>query len=107
MLIKIIEETGIRHEGYGHLKKGEIREVEDHHALFFIKNGWAESQDGSVLVGERGSLDFENPDEFDTQAADGEDTPPKSAKKTAPKPGAKPSKKGTIQPDDVEIKTRG
>lgn len=61
MRIEITEETGIRHEGFGHMQQGEIREVPDHLGKFFVSNGWAKDVDGKVRQGARGDLDYEDP----------------------------------------------
>lgn len=61
MRIEVTEETGIRHEGLGHMQKGEIRVVPNDLGLFFCSNGWAKDVDGETPTGVRGGIDYEDP----------------------------------------------
>lgn len=61
MKIEITEKTGIRTQEYGHMKHGEIREVDDHLGAFYCANGWAKDVSGTVPTGERGKLDRIDP----------------------------------------------
>lgn len=61
MMILITEENGIKHQPYGHMKKGETREVSDDDGRFFCANGWARDTKGIVETGKRGSLDNIDP----------------------------------------------
>jgi 8-oxo-dGTP pyrophosphatase MutT (NUDIX family) len=71
MRIEVTEETGIRHQPinpntppYGHLKCGEVREVDDADGRFFVANGWARDVEGNQPTGERGKLDRTDPAKF-------------------------------------------
>ncbi len=53
MWIKVLEESGIKHDPYGHLLKDEVRLVSEEDGKYFVGNGWAEDTDGKVPTGER------------------------------------------------------
>lgn len=90
MRIIVTEPTGIRHEGLGHLKQGEVREVPAALGLFFVSNGWADDEAEVVETGERGSLDLENPHNWaakNQSAPDDTEAVPKARKDIKPKSG--------------------
>lgn len=70
MKIEILEETGIRHEGLGHMQKGEIRVVPNQLGAFFCANGWARDVDERVETGERGKLDLQNPEGVEPESTE-------------------------------------
>lgn len=101
MRIEITEETGIRHAPYGHMKKGEIREVEDDHGAFFVANGWAKDvDDPDAEPKERGSLDHQDPEAW-TKKQRGEIIEGDGGQDEKP-----PTPKKTIQPKNVSHKRR-
>lgn len=61
MKIEILEATGVKHAPYGHMKQGEIREVDPQFGAFACANGWARDVDGAVATGDRGQFDLHDP----------------------------------------------
>jgi hypothetical protein len=64
MKVKILEETGVRHNGI-HVSHGDEVTVPDRVGAMFCANGWAEDLDGKEETGERRfqdnvTLDVEN-----------------------------------------------